>query len=873
MISNESEPNYLSPQLAALDRFIVGSTEPPVSVLTKSGTSPQLLTITARNRLLAFGSQAFETGFQGLQIFGFHETAPHLDPDGSNIPIVAIIGLVGEITAYMAKNETLNTAGSTTRIAVSELLTHTRTHKDAITGHLLHAGFTPMEIKSLDRLPTDLYQGVFGTTSRTTLANWEGPIVAGTALALASGEPTIGATLALTGLAALPIGRILFQRLQGVQHRTRLAAESKQTPHWLNTFKKDHIPQAQLGNFLSTLPKVFQAVALASGVNNLASFLTASTTGLAGYFGLQPAAKSREANVRLTELTERFIASLNDPWLLLMPANARAHAERDGIPLVSLPSPDFSGLSVRGLQPTTPDGRTLPIGPINFDLESGKTLILQGGSGKGKSELYSTLTHAHDHVPGGQVVISHNGHQTNLHELLLKEHHPQRISELIDSVPRSSFSDTDQLADIFTSAFNLIYDHPEFSDPVDQAAWEAAIVLPHSSLTHELELYHEPKYRPLFGKFNLSLEPLRIRPAYSDKVMAHLADYQTAKLDWIKSQLVNTGEGSNLNKEGIDSDRLVNTLSAGEVKYLQLIAQIARAQANPKLQVVLLDEPLAGLDHDTNLPLVIERIRFLSTLNGGLATLLITHDQVSLLQREFDANYLNLDKNIYTSAAEFAKTRQLQEQALQADEKRQQLADIWQRLCTRLPADQFSIYDYMTCGISPVGPDGPQSHHQSADYLFQSPVNIADAFVAYWADKLSSTPDGLRCKFGTRSEFTHHLEILENHITNLTTSTLFEPLSLSDWENLANYLHGQINEHLPHIYIANYGMGAQEVIEYHSSLGYRGTPTTSNFKTADNYNEATRQLGQYLHDQIHDLARQFYPELSLFSFAINHLRA
>lgn len=621
-----------------LDNAISGNTELSAIEQLKINGNIDTARKTALSRVGAMGLTGAEIVARAAEVYGLSSVAPSVEIGGVNIPIVAVLGFVGEGVAYLSKNRLLNEIGSSQNTEMLRMLKETSSVRPQVYSGLLEAGYTQEQIKKLDSLPLDLYNTMFGTTNRQTVANILNPISVGIAMSM-YGDKVLGSLIAGVGLSGFPLGDWLYAKSSSrISRKLDLSTSAKNYVYRTQVYLKEYFPQTFRTNLLTISPQFIKAGALLLGATDNLARLTGVNNALLGLAGLLTAMRTKYSNVMTVGVARKLIETVNSPSFLFRPSNYIDHAETAGNQLIELPTPDFSGLVVKGMKVKLPSGKSSGYEKLTFHIESGKVLVIKGKSGEGKSVLLSGITQVLDH--DGQVVLAENGAQTNVHEFANSS---DPMKEINDRIIVGSVRNIDQLAqviDVLTPAFNAQYEMPEFESEQDQLEFDVGITIANNLLRKEVSLFENPTSK------RVGLIKVQDKAMFSDQVMSELSRYYNVRRDWVAGKLSSSGEFGNLANGRVTSESAIEQLSDGERKRLMLLSVCELVEANTNAQVVLLDEPLSGLDSDTNIPLVIESIKKLAKVRGGIAVGIITHDHVDKLQNQLDAKVIELESGI-----------------------------------------------------------------------------------------------------------------------------------------------------------------------------------------------------------------------------------
>ncbi len=320
--------------------------------------------------------------------------------------------------------------------------------------------------------------------------------------------------------------------------------------------------------------------------------------------------------------------------------NLQNHARTHGTKTIDVPT-NFSGLSLQDFSPTLPGESRLEMQPQTLNLPAGTPLVITGKSGSGKSRLFSALAHITEHA--GQATLVRRGQQTNIHELCLKPNARQELDNHIIVATTESFSPTDQLIDAFKAAFNARYPRPTFTTPDEESDWNVATTISNKQLEKELELLSK------VSTHQTGLIRMRVKSIFkSEKLTRELLNYYKEREKYVAEQLMDVGEGSNLSSTRITQLTVVAQLSDGEKRRLSVLSVLTLAKEKKNtVSIILFDEPLAGLDAETNGIQTIEQIANLQANFPNVNILIIDHGNTHALISQLNAADLNLNESTF----------------------------------------------------------------------------------------------------------------------------------------------------------------------------------------------------------------------------------
>lgn len=631
--------NFSRKVVLGIDELIAGETEVAAQLTVPFDSDYKKSMKRSGQRIGALAANTVEILSKAATVYGLSSEAPWVEIAGVNVPIVAVIGLLSEIVANLGKNEMVNRLGSGQKTDFMKILIDVAPFMRQLHAPLVNAGFTEEQIRGMNSLPDELYNRMFGTTTRTKMEQIVKPV--GTGIAMASyGNLFGGALVAGAGILGMLLGERMYQHSLRTKRQLDIGRSFSDAGFVQEIYEKEHFPRTRLTNFLTRFPAAATAVSLVLGAQEKLSNFAGFSAGLSGLADLLSTTRSKVDNTVMVSMVRKICETLKDPNYLLLPQNYRLNAEMTGTKDINLSREDFSGMAISNLSVRLPGNSSPLVENISFEIPSGEVLLIVGQSGVGKSVLFSALSRSIDGGDDAQIALVNNGHQTNLNEFANFANPIDEVQKRVVIGSVAHLNDYLQIVDLFKESFNQEYIIPEDLSAQEKTDFERGMKMANNLLEKELKIFHDPKIRGFW--------PFRVKEmaVFNDKIMRLLRDYHGQRRDWVGQLLRTETSGSNLSSVNINPLRVVRDISDGQKTMLMLLSKLTEVRSNPFVETVLLDEPVRGLDEGVNLGVALRLIEEIRQVRGGIAVAMISQDKLEQVQGAFESNILDLDSGV-----------------------------------------------------------------------------------------------------------------------------------------------------------------------------------------------------------------------------------
>ena len=320
-----------------------------------------------------------------------------------------------------------------------------------------------------------------------------------------------------------------------------MAGRSAKSDEYIEIVSKDHIKMTNKLNFLSRTPEILFAIKFITdkGGNLLATFngLKEGLTGLSGMLSFQ---RSRENSRRSVEIATHLINAITTKPFIATPQRWREHVETYGINKID-ELPFDNGIIVDNFKAVIPSGEETSLEPFSFKIQSGNSVILQAGSGEGKSVTLMGIMHLLEN--SGSIHIVENGVARDVHSFSGND----ELSRKILLVTEEGLNGTERISDIFKHAFETSH-RDLFLSQIDKKTsamlLEVAWRMGDSLLEAEINKLHNGE-----------------KAVFPKKMLAKLMELREIRNLWVNENLKEAG--GNMSKDRVNAERVFGSLSSG----------------------------------------------------------------------------------------------------------------------------------------------------------------------------------------------------------------------------------------------------------------------------------------------------------------------
>lgn len=572
------------------DKWFCGENQLPASLFSFITDSKNITIHLVNYRLGIFFCILFELSGSFLTTYGLFS--------GKHVAFL-ITGILFKSLGGLLSSYFQNNCGILQSIEIEKQIKHVKYHANEAYALLSDKGCSETEIRALNHLPSEIYQGELQNYRRNRLINFLTPISCSLALLL-HGEILLSIGITILGLASFPLGELFFKQ-HAFRHESEFRlAKSAQLFGYLQKIYKDHIKLTLKVNLLSQLPLLlFGLRVLFNSSGELLAAFYGITQGLVGLSETLASQRSRVFSQRSTLTAKRFFEVLINPLFIITPSRWNEHISKNAnVPLSSdLSSGVFlDNFQVRNLHE-----------PITCHIPKGNVCHLIADSGKGKSTFLSGLMHYIEHK--GDFYFIEENIWKNIHQYPKKS-----LETLICYIKEENIDPSSRLIDLFKDLLNQnlksLYIHTEknFGKTLAELSFNA----PDNLIEHEIDSL-------LMGKkavfpFTM-LNDLKLIREEKSKIL---------------QEFLKTAKG-NLSSSSINPIRVFGTLSSGEKKRLLTLYACEFVKRTPDCKLLILDEPLANLD-ETSIEHQLSIIKSIHDLPNPPAILLISHIMTEKIQ-------------------------------------------------------------------------------------------------------------------------------------------------------------------------------------------------------------------------------------------------
>lgn len=609
-----------------LDALWCSDTQLPATDYIKMGGDFQIAKKIATRRILN-GITTFGEPL-GLAIFSFGVS------EASPTKIIGALGLLNKIGSSSLSMHIKNQSGQEWRGFLEKNIDQIMPYKNILYSYLSSSGFASEEITKFESMPTATYLAEIRSATETRISKLISPIFSALAL-IAFGNPILAGTILIAGLSTLPISEKIYRESDKKRSSESRAGKSAKNDKFLNILNLEHLHMTDKTNLLSQADEIaISLILLATNGGNLLANVSGARLGLKGYYRMLTLTREREESRRDTEMMSKIIEHFGSSNYILTPKRWREHVNKKTT--LTLENHIPKGVVIKDFSTNLPGNSKTEIQPVNLEIQSGEITILKAKSGLGKSVFLAGLMHIFEHE--GNIWFFENGKPKNIHDFATRDKAVSKILHL----STDTINPNDSIVDLFAKDFNsthpelLIYKKegdqrkpkkiarkPKHSDEI---LWNVGINMSNSLLLAEIK------------KFEKGEEII-----FPKKMIPQLIDFREKRINWTNTLLHKSG--GNLSKENISGDRVFSSLSSGEKQRIVVLSAKIKTENNPEISFLILDEPLAQLDREENLPLQLQTIKAIQESKNAPAIAIISHQYLDEMQKELNAKIVNLEKN------------------------------------------------------------------------------------------------------------------------------------------------------------------------------------------------------------------------------------
>lgn len=437
---------------------------------------------------------------------------------------------------------------------------------------LQESHFSVAEQRTISTIASGLYTAELNQIYTHDVEKWAGMVTKSLVFTLLNNMEAAGFLVLATAVSE-KVGKKLYHEANVIRKLGYKIADSSKSMPFMQKMDKQHLGMVTKTNSLSKADQALLAASLIFHLNNeYGAFLYGLSNPLSSLLSQQRQMMAAEDNVRIAKKSIEFINS-ND--LLLKPPSWKKYGDKHGREPLENP-PIANGVVIHYEVPLS-KLKPSKIEPIDIVLSGGQIGFITGKNGMGKSNLFSGIKQiVRPTINSSMYFVSQNEDGKSIGRNVTSFSSAEEANTCIASIPQR-LDENLSLIDHLKMDYNKLnrYSDRKFTEEILEKAWQAAISGEDATVKFSLR----DEYASLY-EVN---EPLR------DSIRNYLSGRDNFVLQALQKYVVFTG------KTGTEP---LSELSGGERKLFELLKLQLYVEANPSVQLVLLDEPDSGIDKD-----------------------------------------------------------------------------------------------------------------------------------------------------------------------------------------------------------------------------------------------------------------------------------